>query len=295
MESLEGRALLANISPSAVISSTPDGPNFDYSIMLTNPSSSDSAIGTFWYAWIAVPDQDYLATRPISVTPPAGWTDTITHHASGSDGYGILFTASSAASAVAPGSSLTFQFTSADPPSSVNGNSPFYPTTQVNTSVVYPQGPFSDAGHQFVVATASTPTPTPTSTPPVQITGVRIVQNKRHMATQIVVSFTGEVNAAEAQSLGIYGLTVAGKKNSFVARNAKHLSLRSAAYDASLHQVTLTPSKPFALKKSVELVVHGKPPGGLQDTIGRFIDGGGSGSGVDDGKFVIGRSGASRE
>ena len=34
------------------------------------------------------PGQDYLATNPISVTPPAGWSDTITHSDSGTgDGY----------------------------------------------------------------------------------------------------------------------------------------------------------------------------------------------------------------
>jgi hypothetical protein len=43
-----------------------------------------------------------LATRPISVTPPAGWSDSITHSGA-SDGYGILFTANTSASYVQPG------------------------------------------------------------------------------------------------------------------------------------------------------------------------------------------------
>ena len=73
VEPLESRALLANIYPSGVISSTPDGSDFQYTIALTNSSASDDSIGTFWFA--SVPGQDYLATNPISVTPPAGWTD----------------------------------------------------------------------------------------------------------------------------------------------------------------------------------------------------------------------------
>ena len=36
VESLEQRALLANITASGVISSTPDGANYDYSITLSN-------------------------------------------------------------------------------------------------------------------------------------------------------------------------------------------------------------------------------------------------------------------
>ena len=45
-------------------------------------------------------------------------------------------------------------------------------------------------------------------------------------------------------------------------------------YDGTLDQVTLTTRKPFALKKPVQLLIHGSPPGGLQDGTGRFINGG---------------------
>jgi hypothetical protein len=48
VESLERRALLANITASAVVSSTPVGANFDDT--LTNSASSGAAVGTFWYA-----------------------------------------------------------------------------------------------------------------------------------------------------------------------------------------------------------------------------------------------------
>ncbi len=151
VEALEERRLLANIIPSGVISSKPDGANFDYTITLSNSSSSNSSIGTFWYSWI--PGQDYLATSPVSVSPPTGWTDSVTNMGAG-DGYAILFISNSSAYNVPAGSSLDFAFTSADTPASVNGNSVFYPDTPVGTSYVYPQGPFSDGGHVFVVAPA---------------------------------------------------------------------------------------------------------------------------------------------
>ena len=104
IESLEPRALLSNIIPSGVISSTPDGGAFDYTIAVSNSSTSTSGIGTFWFAW--VPNQNYLATNPISVTAPAGWTDQITHGSA--DGYGIQFVSENPAYDVQPGSSFRF-------------------------------------------------------------------------------------------------------------------------------------------------------------------------------------------
>ena len=297
VEPLEGRALLANITASAVISSAPDGANFDYTITLTNSSSSTSPVGTFWYAW-NTPSFDYLATSPVSVTSPAGWSDQITNVGS-SDGHAILYTANSSASSLAPGGSLTFKFTSADPPSSVNGNSPFFPGVPVNTSFVYPQGPFSDAGHEFVVtpATMSSPAPGPTTSPtpapPVQISSVHVVQNRKHLVTGVVVDFTGDLNASTAQNVAEYVLTTAGKKGVHKTAKGNSLALSSAAYDRARQEVTLTPSKPFALTNPVQLVVNGAQPGGLQDSSGRFIDGNNDGVGGDNGQFVITRRGVS--
>src|SRR5262249_52595990 len=162
-----------------------------------NASSSNAGIGTFWFAW--VPGEDLLATSPISVSPPSGWSDNITNMGAG-DGFAIQFLANSPANDVQPGSSLSFSFTSADSPASVIGNSVFFPGTPVGTSFVYPQGPFSDAGHQFVVPPAPTtipiptPSPTPTPTPPVTVIGVHAVENRRHQATEIVVDLSGPVN-----------------------------------------------------------------------------------------------------
>src|SRR3954469_7823074 len=217
LESLEGRALMATINASAVISSTPAGAGFNHSITLTNDSSSNSGIGTFWYSW--VPGEDFLATRPTSVTPPPGWPDNITNMGPG-DGFAIQFLANSPANDVQPGSSSRFSFTSADSPTSVSGNSAFFPGTPVGTSFVSPQGPFSDAGHQFVMTPAPAPSPTPTPTPspsptptpaptpsptpPVAVVGVQDMKNKRHLVTEIVVDFSGPVNAAQADNVATF-------------------------------------------------------------------------------------------
>jgi hypothetical protein len=257
LDALEGRALMATINASGVITSTAVGADFKYTITLTNASSSNSGIGTFWYAW--VPGEDFLATSPISVSPPAGWTDNITNMGS-SDGYAIEFIANSAASDVQPGSSLNFSFTSADSPTSVNGNSVFYSGTPVSTSFVYPQGPFSDAGHEFVVTPASPPTsgPPPTSTPPTPLTVTAVQEvKKRHMLKEIVVDVSGAVNAAELNNVADYRLTMANRKGSFTAKNSRVVKVRSAVFNSANDTVTLIPAKAFALTKRVELTING--------------------------------------
>ena len=45
---------MSGIAASGVISSTPAGSNFDYTIDLSNSSSSTASIGTFWYSWTAL-------------------------------------------------------------------------------------------------------------------------------------------------------------------------------------------------------------------------------------------------
>ena len=48
---------------------------------------------------------------------------------------------------------------------------------------------------------------------------------------------------------------------------------KSAAYNAANNTVTLTPNKPFALTKPVQIRINGQSPSGLQDSLGRLIDG----------------------
>jgi hypothetical protein len=252
VESLEKRALLANITPSAVINSTPDGSDFDYTITLTNSSSSTSGIGTFWYAW--VPGEDFLATRPISVTPPTGWSDQITNVGS-KDGFAIEYTANSSASYLAPGKSLNFMFKSADTPASVNGNSVFYPTTPVGTSFVYPQGPFSDSGHEFVVAPALVSiaiTPTNPSLPKGETqqftaTGTFDGGSTQNLTTQVTWASATTSVATISNASGSHGLaTAVGKGTSSISATLSGITGKTVltVTAPALVSIAVTPANP---------------------------------------------------
>ena len=76
------------ITASGVVSSVPSGANFDYTIKLSN-SSFEHRRHRHVLVCLGALGQDYLATSPISVTPPAGWTDKIVHSGTygATDGY----------------------------------------------------------------------------------------------------------------------------------------------------------------------------------------------------------------
>jgi hypothetical protein len=137
-----GFCVHAQINASATLSSQPAGLNFDYTLTLNNNSPPGTPLDTFWFAW--VPGADFLPSSPISVQPPSGWSETVTHGGA-TDGYGIEFVTSTAR--LNPGNSLLFQFQSADTPAELAGNSPFYPSTPVGTSYVFD----GTASQQFVV------------------------------------------------------------------------------------------------------------------------------------------------
>jgi hypothetical protein len=107
----------------------------------------------------------------------------------------------------------------------------------------------------------------------VTVSGVQVVKNKKRQVTEILVGFSGALNATEAQALGTYRLATAGKKGSFTAKNARIIKLKLAQYNAANNTVALFPKKPFALTKKVQLQVDGVPPAGLEDSLGRLIDG----------------------
>jgi hypothetical protein len=151
-------AFAANvISASAVAIAKPDGSDFDYSITLTNSSSSTNGIGTFWFAW--VPGHDFMDADPTNITTPTGWKDTVTHDPT-DDGYAIQFVANSGTPLLAPGSSLSgFGFTSTDSPSTLMGNSLFGNNPPVSTSFVYAGTPFTNPSDEFVAGVQSVPEP----------------------------------------------------------------------------------------------------------------------------------------
>jgi hypothetical protein len=134
----------------------------------------------------------------------------------------------------------------------------------------------------------------PTTTPPplVTIESVHLVTNKRHRVREVIVGFSGGVQSAQAQNLAEYRLVKAGKRGSFTAKSAKLIKLRSAVYSGTSDTVTLAPKKPFALRKPVQLQVSGEPPSGLDDTLGRLIDGTHDGQPGGNALVVLPRSGA---
>jgi hypothetical protein len=127
----------------------------------------------------------------------------------------------------------------------------------------------------------------------VTVSSVQLVTNRKHQVTEILVGFNGALNAAEAQDLGIYHLTVAGKHGSFTARNARAIKLKGAVYNPANDTVALFTRKPFSLKKKVQLLVNGTPPSGLQDSSNRPIDGDGNGQPGGNAVRVLSRGGVS--
>jgi hypothetical protein len=278
VETLESRALLANviasgadgtsgasgatsaaIVASGALSSTPDGGDYSYTIALTNSSQSTSPIGTFWFAW--APGQDYLATMPISVNAPAGWTYQINSGGSGggsNDGYSIEFTASDASDDIQPGSSLNFSFISADTPASVEGNSIYYSGIPVGTSSVYEGAAINDGGTPFVVSAPVTlasiaVTPASSSVPSGesdQLTAIGTFTNNSTQNLTSVVSWSS--NAA-----GVAGVSNTSGSQGLVTGLGPGTASISASIDgvtgqtpltvstAALTSLAITPANPF--------------------------------------------------
>ncbi len=141
----------------------------------------------------------------------------------------------------------------------------------------------------FIDGTLTVTFPTP---PLVTVTDIQMVLNKKHLLTQILVTFSGTVNAGEAENPGTYRVAAAGKNGSFTTKNAKVIMLRSAAFDSTSDNVTLTLEKPFKLSKPVQLQVNGTSPSGLEDGFGRLLDGNHDGEPGGDASAVLSRGGA---
>jgi hypothetical protein len=128
---------------------------------------------------------------------------------------------------------------------------------------------------------------------PVTINRVQPVMNANGQVFEILVGFSGGVNAAQARKTSTYRLTLAGTGGSFTARTATVIKLRSAVYRRTKDTVALIPRAPFALGKPVQLVVVGVGAAGLHDSDGRLIDGNDDGQPGSNAVVVLRRSGLS--
>ena len=101
--------------------------------------------------------------------------------------------------------------------------------------------------------------------------------NKNPVVTEIVVNFSGPLNAAQAENVAAFRLATANGKGIFTAKNSPVMKLRSAVFNPANDTVTLIPKKAFALTHPVQLTINGTPPLGLEDSSGQLIDGLGNG------------------
>ena len=108
---------------------------------------------------------------------------------------------------------------------------------------------------------------------PVTVTGASDVLNSKNQVTQIVIDFSGPLNASQAVQRFYYRLAFPGSNGSYTAKNARVVLFRKPVYNATDYTVTLTPARPFALTRKAELVIRGNPPNGLRDSQGHLIDG----------------------
>ena len=130
---------------------------------------------------------------------------------------------------------------------------------------------------------------TPPPAPLVTMQTVGLVTKKKHV-TQIVIGFSGAVNATEAQSTGTYELILANTAGLFVPTKKTLIKIKSARLSGNT--VTLNLKAPLRLKKSVELIVDGIAPSGLQDSQGRLIDGNHDGTAGGNAIAILAKGGA---
>lgn len=176
-------------SASATISATQlSSGMWQYNLVLTDTGTTN--VGTFWLSWI--PGENFMPVSPTSITAPASWTPMVTGGGYG-DGYAIQWVANSGA-VVTPGQTLSgFSFESTASPTTMAGNSPFYPTP-ILTSFVYSGSPFSDNGYQFLTQQVTT-------TPPPDVT----INNGG-----VVPVYSASTTIQPGSWISIYGSNLAG-------------------------------------------------------------------------------------
>jgi hypothetical protein len=159
-------------SASATLTPLQTGPGvFQYTINLTD--TGNTTVGTFWFAWDDVPDQDFMSVQPTNIGSPTGWAPTVTTHLypGGGTGYGIEWNAQSADADLLPnGSSSSFTFDTTETPAQFAAaqqfNDPSFGTTfQSTSSFVYSGAAEVTPGGNFIVQVACFRQGTRISTP----------------------------------------------------------------------------------------------------------------------------------
>ena len=117
------------------------------------------------------------------------------------------------------------------------------------------------------------------------------MKNKKHQVTELVVNFSGQLSAAQADNVANFRLAAANGKGIFTARNSPVMMLRSAAFNPANDTVTLIPKKAFTVAKPLQLTINGTAPSGLQDTSGQLIDGDNNGTAGGNAVAMIRRNG----
>ncbi len=163
----------AALSASAQIAlSSTVGANNNYTITLNNTGTTN--IGTFWFAWTPPGDPveyDFLPTAPSAANQPTGWAGLIS---AGFPGTSIEYYNISG-SAITPGQSGTFQFTTTDSKATLQGTA--FGVFPITESFVYAGDPevgsFAQVNPSFVAA------PEPASLGVLAVAGVALLRRRR--------------------------------------------------------------------------------------------------------------------
>jgi hypothetical protein len=169
------RPAFSQLAATATISALPDGPNFDYTISLTNTGNTN--IGTFWFAWTppGMPiEYDFLPSAPSSTNQPTGWLGPVSP---GFPGYSIEYY-NLTGSAIAPGQTGTFLFTTPDSPATLQGTTFGFPRT---ISFIYAGQP--EMGSTAEVIPVFVPEPSTCALLTVSGMGLLVFARRRRQAT----------------------------------------------------------------------------------------------------------------
>ena len=125
----------------------------------------------------------------------------------------------------------------------------------------------SDAQGNTVTNSRTAVVSAPPAPAAVPLATVTTTMNKHHQVVQLVLSWIAAVDSAQAQSLKSNRLVAPGKGGSFTAPGARTIHrCGSAVYDSATDSVLLTATKPFVVRKPIELFVGGKARATISNT-----------------------------